>query len=218
MINIFRDLDFIFNNFFNFKERFNGEGGYYSGEERVFKDSEGFKGEILETNLVYDLPNHPLGEREERGAGGGNTRFEMAGGLMDCHVSEFPVGTYKKTHRHGPSAHVLILTGKGYSLMWPEGSPIRRFDWHAGSMLVPPDQWWHQHFNAGNTPVRYLAFHGMRSRKYKIGMKLSDAKDVKKGGNQIEYEDEAPELRETFEKELGKSGIKCQMPSRVKKS
>jgi oxalate decarboxylase/phosphoglucose isomerase-like protein (cupin superfamily) len=137
----------------------------------------------------------------------------MAGNVMDCHVSEFPVGTYKKTHRHGPSAHVIILKGKGYSLMWPEGSPIQRYDWHEGSLFVPPDQWWHQHFNTGNTPARYLALHGMRSHKYKIGIKLSEAIDVKKGGDQIEYEDEPPEIREIFEKELAKSGITCRMPA-----
>jgi len=95
--------------------------------------------------------------------------------------------------------------------MWPEGTPMQRFDWHEGSLLVPPDRWWHQHFNTGSTPVRYLALHGMRSHKHKIGIKLSDVVDVKKGGDQIEYEDEPSEIREMFEKELAKSGISCRM-------
>ncbi|MFB3886264.1 MAG: cupin domain-containing protein [Thermodesulfobacteriota bacterium] len=211
MINIFRDTDFIFNTSHDFKDRFDGEPGYFKEEKKVFKDPGGFKGRILETNFVLDVPGHALAEREERGAGGRNIRFEMAGNVMDCHVSEFPVGTYKKTHRHGPSAHVIIIKGKGYSLMWPKESPMQRYDWHEGSLFVPPDQWWHQHFNTGNTPARYLALHGMRSHKYKIGIKLSDAIDVKKGGDQIEYADEPPEVRENFEKELAKSGIICRM-------
>jgi len=55
-----------------------------------------------------------------QGARGGRRpiRFNMAKGSMSSHISQFPVGTYKKAHSHGPSAHVIILTGDGYSLMW----------------------------------------------------------------------------------------------------
>jgi len=212
MMNIFRDPEFIFNTPHDFTNRFDGEPGYFSREEKAFKDPGGFKGQILETNFVPDVPHHALAEREERGAGGRNIRFEMAGSVMDCHVSEFPVGTYKKAHRHAGHAHVIILSGKGYSLLWQEGSPFRRVDWQAGSMIVPPDRWWHQHFNTGSAPARYLALHGMRSHKFKMGIESSEVKSSKEGGKQIEFEDELPEIREMFEKELVKLGLKCQMP------
>ncbi len=42
------------------------------------------------------------------------------------------------------------------------------------------------------------------------------AKNVKEGGDQIEYEDEDPTIREMFEKELAKRGVQCQM-SKFKK-
>ena len=32
---------------------------------------------------------------------------------MTSHISQFPVGTYKKAHAHGPGAHVIILVAKG---------------------------------------------------------------------------------------------------------
>ncbi|MFB3887794.1 MAG: ethanolamine ammonia lyase-activating protein, partial [Thermodesulfobacteriota bacterium] len=208
-----RDTDFIFNTSHDFKDRFDGEPGYFSGKERLYQGTAGIAGTtIAETNFVYDLPNYPVREWKERGAGG-NTFFEIAGNVMTCHVSEFPVGTYKKAHRHGPSAHVIILKGSGYSLFWPEGSPIKRYDWREGSMMVPPDRWWHQHLNTGRTPARYLALHGMRSRKFGLGIKVYEVgKNVRAGGDQIEPEDEAPEIRETFEKELAASGIECRMP------
>ena len=52
---------------------------------------------------------------------------------------------------------MIILGGEGYSLIWPDGAPIKKYEWHEGSMVVPPENWWHQHFNAGAKPARYLA-------------------------------------------------------------
>ena len=95
---------------------------------------------------------------KERGAGGGHIRFNMAKGSMNSHISQFPIGTYKKAHAHGPGAHVIMLSGEGYSLMWPEGEEPQRYDWQVGTMIVPPNMWFHQHFNTGTTPSRYLAF------------------------------------------------------------
>jgi hypothetical protein len=79
------------------------------------------KGLLLETHFVADAANLPLISVKERGAGGGDIRFNMAKGSMNSHISQFPIGTYKKAHCHGPGAHVIILSGEGYSLRWPEG-------------------------------------------------------------------------------------------------
>ena len=45
--------------------------------------------------------NLPLIRAKERGAGGGHIRFNMAKGSMSSHISQFPVGTYKKAHAMG---------------------------------------------------------------------------------------------------------------------
>jgi hypothetical protein len=130
---------------------------------------------------------------------------------MNSHISQFPVGTYKKAHAHGPGAHVIILGGEGYSMMWPEGEEPRRYDWQVGSMIVPPNLWFHQHFNTGTTPARYLAF------KYE-SVAIRNAQGVPKawisrrvGGDQIDYADESPAVRKTFAEALARNGMKPRM-------
>jgi oxalate decarboxylase/phosphoglucose isomerase-like protein (cupin superfamily) len=204
VMNLYEDEEFIFNTPYDFKNRFAGEPDYFAnrGEQ---------KGLLLQTNFVADAVNLPLISAKERGAGGGHIRFNMARGSMNSHISQFPVGTYKKGHRHGPGAHVIILSGEGYSLMWPEGEEPRRYDWEVGSMIVPPNLWFHQHFNTGTTPARYLAF------KHEV-VSVRNAQGVPKawisqriGGDQIDYADEKSVVRTQFAEALAKNGLESKM-------
>ena len=209
IINLYEDIDFIFNTPHDFKERFNGEPDYFANKGQ----QEGFK---LTTNFVPDAPNIPLITAKERGAGGGHIRFNMAKGSMNSHISQFPIGTYKKGHAHGPGAHVIILGGQGYSLMWAEGDEPKRYDWEIGTMIVPPNMWNHQHFNTGTTPSRYLAF------KHEV-VSIRNAQGVPKawiskriGGDQIDYADEMPLVRSMFKDELSKVGLEPRMDDAYK--
>lgn len=204
VMNLYEDEDFVFNTGYDFKTRFNGEPDYFSnrGEQ---------KGLLLETNFVPDAVNLPLIAAKERGAGGGHIRFNMARGSMNSHISQFPIGTYKKGHRHGPGAHVIILSGEGFSLMWPDGEEPRRYEWEVGTMIVPPNMWFHQHFNTGTTPARYLAF------KHEV-VSVRNAQGVPKawisqriGGDQIDYADEKPLVRSLFAEALAKNGLESRM-------
>jgi len=213
MMNLFHNLDFIFGDSFTFADRFPPEEEeYFSGKGKLW-------GRKLEVNFVPNVRDIQLYEWKERGAGGRNVNFELAGNVMGSHISEFPVGRYKKAHRHGPGAHVIILGGQGYSLLWPpnDGEMVR-VDWKPGSVVVPPNQWFHQHFNSGADPARYLALR-WNSWRYRF-VALTDEKpievDVKQGGGQIEYEDEDPKIHEIFESALAKAGAPCHMGSMVR--
>ncbi|WP_158913555.1 cupin domain-containing protein [Caulobacter sp. S45] len=204
VINLYEDLNFVFNTPYDFKERFSGDPEYFANKGEQ-------KGLLLETNFVADAINLPLISAKERGAGGGHIRFNMAKGSMNSHISQFPIGTYKKGHAHGPGAHVIIMSGEGYSLMWPEGEEPKRYDWEVGSMVVPPNLWFHQHFNTGVTPARYLAF------KHEV-VSIRNAQGVPKawisrrlGGDQIDYADEAPIVRQLFTEALAKHGLEPRM-------
>lgn len=206
IMNVFEEEEFIFNTSYDFKSRFSGEPDYFSPKQ----ETEGF---LLETNFVADAVNLPLVEATERGAGGGHIRFNLAKSSMNSHISQFPVGTYKKAHAHGPGAHVIVLAGEGYSLMWPEGEEPRRYEWQPGSLITPPNMWFHQHFNTGTTPARYLAF------KYE-GVAIRNAQGVPKawisrriGGHQIDYADESRKVRNLFEEALAEKGLESQMGS-----
>src|SRR5918992_5258185 len=204
VINLYEEPEFVFNTKYDFKNRFAGEPDYFSNKGEQ-------KGLLLDTNFVADAVNIPLISAKERGAGGGHIRFNMARGSMNSHISQFPTQTYKKGHAHGPGAHVIILSGEGYSLMWPEGEEPKRYDWKVGTMIVPPNMWFHQHFNTGKTPGRYLAF------KHEV-VSVRNAQGVPKawismriGGDQIDYADETPKVRTMFAEELAKHGLKPRM-------
>jgi oxalate decarboxylase/phosphoglucose isomerase-like protein (cupin superfamily) len=204
VLNLYDDVDFLFGTSRDFPHKFNGEEDYFAAKTTT-------KGLLLDTNFVPDARALRLISAKERGAGGGHIRFSMAKGSMNSHISEFPVGTYKKAHRHGPGAHVIVLSGSGYSLMWPEGEEPRRYNWSAGSLIVPPNMWYHQHFNTGSTPARYLAF------KHE-GVSIRNAQGVPKawisrrlGGDQIDYADELPKVRQLFADELSGASVDTAM-------
>lgn len=204
VMNLFHNEDFIFRNPFVFSDRYQPRPDYWSSEG--IKYTERLRG----CNFISDVRTFTLVNSLARGAGASIMCFEMTDNTMASHIAEFPVGTYKKAHRHGPGAHVVIIAGKGYSLMWLEGEEKRKFDWHEGSVIVPPNLWFHQHFNSGAKPARYLALR-WNSQKHKMGRQFRLDEDVKKGGDQIEYEDEDSEVRKLFEEELAKEGVESKM-------
>ena len=202
VLNMYNDLDFLFGLDFDFKGRFSGEPDFFSskGEQKGF---------LLTTNFVPDAVNLPLISAKERGAGGGHIRFNMSGGSIASHISQFPIATYKKAHAHDPGAHVIILSGEGYSLMWAEGEEPQRYEWEIGTLIVPPTNVFHQHFNTGSTPARYLAFKHLGVRNSQ-GVPLAWL-SRRLGGMQIDYADEDQKIRDLFSEALAKNGLTPKM-------
>ncbi|MPZ15465.1 MAG: hypothetical protein GEU73_13765 [Chloroflexi bacterium] len=75
--------------------------------------------------------------------------------------------------------------------------------WQEGTVFTPPEQWYHQHFNVGREPARYIAFGPSRL--------LSGHSEVF-GEQQIWYPDEDPWIRQTFEAELAERGLTSDIP------
>lgn len=195
---LFRDPEFIFNTRYAFTDRFDpSDENYFSRPAEYLTE---YYGGILHTNFIPNIRDINLVPRERRGKGNRNMYIHLAGSSMLAHVSCFPVGTYKKAHRHGPGAHVYTLDSTGYTLMWRDGETPRRYDWHEGTIVSPPAGVWHQHYNTGPEPCRFIAFHA------------STAVQREEGGiEQIEFEDEDPMMRKMYEEECAKNGVRVEM-------
>lgn len=224
MLRRFIAPEFIWDNPFVFPDRLTSDEGWAAGSGSMYK------GRVWETNFLPDAANMPMPDWHERGAGGTNIMLSLADNTVSSHISEFPVGTYKKAHRHGPGAHLLITGGVGFALVWKEEdmSDLVKADWQRGSLYLPTqdseNEYFHQHFNVGTTPARYINMSPSNSRKYAYRRGINDPTrqgeiramvSIKEGGIQLEYEDEDPRVHRIFEDELAKHGQECRMKNLV---
>lgn len=213
--------DFVFNNPYDFRDRYAGEPDYFSAEAKLYR------GRVWETNFIPDIMEMTLYDWSSRGGAGTNASMIMLAGTRRNHVSQFQPGYYKKGHRHGPGAHIFIVSGEGFVLIQRGDEPRIRCDWKEHSLYLsgagPGDNWLHQHFNVGRTPATYLVMGGHLPGKYVTSRWRANDSTVisvaevseKEGGYQVEYEDEDPEIHRIFEEALRKRGITCKMKNMV---
>jgi len=213
IIDSFKSLDFVFNNPYVFADRFSGEDGYFQEKERP-SDKRPWATNFVADVMAYNAMPNVVDARAESSTGRPSVNttqsFDMVNATMHSHSSSWPIGTYKSGHRHGPGIHIVILRGQGYTLMWQEGKPVERIDWGPGSMFVPPEMWFHQHFNVGAEPTLFLAI-GWGSDKPKAGGKQYLDVSAEEGGDRILYQDEDPSIHRDYEAALAKAGVTCRM-------
>ncbi len=217
----FHNEQFVFNSDFSFYDRYDGEQNYFAPSNERYLASNNRQW-IWETNLIPDARKAQIDAQEQKGAGVNITQFEIANNTLIGHLAEWPVGRYHKAHYHGGGAVLVILRSEGYSLMWPNDlgtkpyengheDKVVRVDWVPGSVLSPPTNWFHQHLNTGAEPALQLALR-CGSQKFPLGIRVAAIRagvytSVKQGGTLIEYDDEDPAIRRTYEAELAQKGI-----------
>ncbi|WP_433966491.1 hypothetical protein [Tunturiibacter gelidiferens] len=148
-IDLFHNADFVFNNDYVFRDRFDTAGDFLkSGDDKLHmknvKSAESSKGVYtFHGSFIEDARSIGVKRSSSRGKGNSRIELELSNNTMQTHISEFSTGTYKMAHRHGPGSHVLTLNGQGYTLFWKgsnrySDAPLkRRVDWVDGSLTVP---------------------------------------------------------------------------------
>ena len=205
IMNLYKSADFVFNVPYEFNDRFAGQKDFFTSELKPGEE------EDRVVNFIPDLTAVQLEPHPERGIGFSRLGIHLSGNSMVGHIMAVESGTYKKAHRHGPGAQVIVIAGTGYSLMWYPGKEkeMVRVNWKPGSLLVPPEGWYHHHFTVSKEPARHLALRrGLRLVGHPWRPNLSEHE----GGHLLEHEDEPPEIRAMYEAEMKKAGVPFRMP------
>lgn len=173
VLNVMNSESFITENPVAFTDRYDGAADYFERLDQLDELT-------ASTNFVEDIRTTETRAWDYGLEGQTTMRWIMAGNsMLSLHISELPPEKYKKAHRHSSDAFILLLSGNGFSLTWPEGSfeDHVRVDWKAGTLFVPPTYWYHQHLNTGSTPARYLAINTPTFVR-NIGLRFSDQLEV----------------------------------------
>jgi oxalate decarboxylase/phosphoglucose isomerase-like protein (cupin superfamily) len=206
------DPDFFFNNPYRSSARLADDDEPFAEPTEVTNDKAGAPsiGVYWVGNFFPDLGQWTrLNSFKDRGAGGSAIFMRFPNAEMGAHMSVFDPGLYKKAHQHGPGRVIVIPGGEGYSMLWKKGGEKIICPWQEATVFVPPQDWFHQHFNTGAGPARYLALGPLPQFRGK-GETLQDRAD-----HQIEYTAEDPWIREKFAEECAKQGHASKMPAEV---
>jgi hypothetical protein len=205
MMQYFKSKKFLFENDFVFEEL---SSDFYSPEAKIYRLPPPLKYIVWVANFISDVKAFDKMTSNASRGGGNSVHFHLPGCVrLHSHQSDFPVGTYKKAHAHPPGRSIIIITGQGFSLLWEPGkeNDKKKVDWKPGSLFgvgltgLQGESFYHQHFNTGAEPARYLVLH---TKSPILGDKHIE----------VDYVDEDPEIRKFFESELAKSGVTSKMP------
>jgi len=212
MMNLYHNLDFIFNNPYVFSDRYSSENAaYYADRVRHMNVR------LFETNFVPDVRTFGVEAWREKGARTGIARLSMASTALGLHILDIGEGTYATAHRHDAGAHVVQVGGTGYELMSFEGeAEPRRVPLRPYGVIAPKRNEFHQHFNTSPGPMRQVAFRGNPvrfgfGRPYSV-LGAAQTSDPSATGYTIPYELEDPPVREAYYRELERNGVELRLP------
>lgn len=154
LINLVNDADFVHENPFRFSERSAPEA-------------------------VLDARAQSLRDHGVRGKGVKAQYFDFGGNTqLSVNLSEMPAESIKRAHRANSDAAVLMLSGEGILVTWPDGAWHKRvqIEWQEGTLIALPIYWYRQFLNTGTVPARNLTA-GARLLVERLGLRLHDQRE-----------------------------------------
>ncbi len=234
LMNIVNSTRFIFDNPFDFTDRYDGSLSYFSPKTEIEAHPLSERA-ILRSNIIPDIVNCELPVDNHRSPGyrwfepfmAGNHFFGGSGSQLPF-IAEHQPGRYSKAHGHASGAVLVCLKGKGYTYTWPmelgtrpweagKGHLVKRQDYVPGGMVTAAPgggNWFHQHFGVGKEAFRVLAIAGgYWWVKGRPGDDIvSNNADLEEGGRSIPYDKEDPWIRAEFKRTLAEAGAEFRMP------
>ena len=237
LINIVRDRKFIFENDFDFPQYWSEDPDFYKYDEKLYA-WELNKRAQTRTNFYPDIVNCELPLDNQRAPG--YRRIQPGWrGLEDVYggfISQYPPGRYSRAHRHGAGAVLVCLRGRGYTYSWHgslgmtpwkdgHGDQVNELHYIPGGFVAAAPgggDWFHQHFGVSRDYFRVINFeNGPTPNYYGAGDERENATSgnltIREGGRSIGYSVEDPYVRDYFESELAKDGLKTEMPEELYK-
>jgi mannose-6-phosphate isomerase-like protein (cupin superfamily) len=238
IMNIFNSRSFIFENTFDFRERYDASGDFFKPKTDIEADPVRGRAAIR-SNVFPDIVNIELPLDNQRAPGYrriqpyfyGYQETAGTGGF----VAQYPSGRYSKAHFHQSGAVLVCLKGKGVTFNWPveigprpweagKGDQVKMLEYVPGGLVAAaPGRggWFHQHFSIGKEPMRtinYWAGPGPGGGGMRGGdddgdeVRAWNIYGIDEGGATIHYHQEDPYIREFYKQKLKEEGVEFQMP------
>lgn len=236
VMSLFPSRDFIFNNPFEFSDRYDESDDYFKPKDELephpIEDGCLDVGTaMLRSAVIPDIYTCYLPLDNRRGPGYRQITPRMAGNtFFHGFLAEYPTGVYSKAHYHEAGAVLICLRGKGYSYTWPlelgprpwesgKGDLVKRQDYIPGGLVSAApgrEYWYHQHFAVSKDVFRVRAIFGRPKHPGKTGEEVASVgAETREGGTTLSYRDEDPHIRKSYKEALMQEGAEFRMPESV---
>ena len=118
IFSMYRSQDALFNNPYEFKDRYDGSANYFKAHTELGKDPRHGRARNF-GNIIPDADRVELPLDGQRGVGHRTFFWSLSGNSYQGFIAQYAPGRYSRCHAHEAGPVLLCLGGKGYTITWP---------------------------------------------------------------------------------------------------